>query len=783
MLKAFKFTDLSDSGYCNPDNFLRTLTKLGINLVNKENLLDYFNLYDRDRTGRINYRDFITEIFSPQELRRREVIEDGDKKEEKITEKKREKSKYNLKSTGFRQRIEQNLDKNSKLFKKLKKEILSQGSNIFFEMIKIIIKLDVDNSGKFDSDELERLFYEININLTPDEIRLVFNCFDPSKIGKIMYDDFLNSIHSSLNEIRANIIDKLYNNFNKNNRGNIEIKTILSAINAEKISKEKAEEFKDNFLLHHDFYGKGKTEISYDEFINIFEILSIDYKEDNEFENFINEYFNINENEKNIDNENIENFKGSEGILEILEILRKDIIKQGPNGVVELLRNFRNGDLSKSNELDIDEFISTMEKIFNNKENNISQEDLRNLFNFYDLKESGVIEYQKFLSDLLKLKSMSKSRKSHLEKLYNHLDFEGKKALNINYLSSLYKEPEENNPFPNLIEHFKDFHNIMRGNRNPLVTLNTFISFYNYINFLIPETKNDQLFKDFTSETWLLYDKSFDERKNLKKLKVEALGKQKNRDAMNKLVMSNKTPYGTIKDKINYNLNEKNATMKYNFNKIEDNLNHLRAIMIQRGYTGIMSMRRTFMLIDENSNKNISFDDFNALFKTYRYDVSEEEINNIFNYFDKEGNGYINYNEFIEALCGNLNKFRKNILKQVFEKLDKEEKGYITVGQMRNEYNPKGNPSVRQGKRGEDEILAEFLDVLEYHFNLLIEKNDEEFDVNEIKVDFDEFCKFYKNISLCVEDDKYFEIMVLSEWDIQKEGKSLYQRTWNKAEA
>ena len=62
---------------------------------------------------------------------------------------------------------------------------------------------------------------------------------------------------------------------------------------------------------------------------------------------------------------------------------------------------------------------------------------------------------------------------------------------------------------------------------------------------------------------------------------------------MNKLVKSNKTPFGTNADKINYNLNEKNATMKYNVNKIDDILVHLRSIMIQRGYIGIMSMRRT----------------------------------------------------------------------------------------------------------------------------------------------------------------------------------------------
>ena len=717
-------------------------------------------------------------------MRRKEILEEVPINEESKVETKKEKRKYNLKSSGFRQRIEQNLDKNSRIIKKLKKEILTQGSDILFNIIKTLIKFDVENNGKIDLDEFSRLCYEYNINLTPDEIKTIFGCFDPSRTGKIVYEDLYNIIHDPLNDSRMVLVDNLYNNLNKNNRGNLEIKTFLSSL-AEN-NNDNLDEFKDKFLLHHDFYTKGKTEVNYDEFIDFFEILSTDYKEDIDFENYIKNSFNIitndGEQKENEKEEITDKNKQTKEFLEYLDTIRNILIKQGPNGVIELLRNLRNVDQSKSNGIDIDEFVSVIDNLFKDNENKFSMDEIQTIFNVYDIQESGVMEYQKFISDLLKLKSMSKYRKNHLETIFNHLDFEGKRALDINYLTSLYKEPKENNPFPDLIESFINFHNIIRGNRNPLVTKNNFIDFYNYINFLIPETKNDESFTNFTSETWLLYDKSFDERKNLAILKVEALGKQKNREAMNKLIRSNKTPYGTMKDKINYNLNEKNATMKYNVNKIDDILVHLRSIMIQRGYIGIMSMRRTFMLVDENSTKEISFDEFEKIFKTYRYDLSETEINNLFNYFDKEGNGYIKYEEFLNELCNNLNQFRKDILKQVFNKLDEKEKGFITVGIIRHEYNPKGNPLVRQGKRSEDEILAEFLDVLEYHFNLLIEKN-EDIDVNELEVDFEEFCNFYKNISLCIEDDKYFEIMVLSEWGIQKEGKSLYQKTWNKSDA
>ena len=709
------------------------------------------------------------------------MIEEEPKKEENQQEEKQEKKekrKYNLKSTGFRQRIEQNLDKNSKIIKKLKKEILSQGSDILFNILKTLMKFDVENNGRIDLDEFSRLCYEYNINLTPDEIKTVFSCFDPSRIGKIYYEDLYNIIHDSLNDSRLALVDKLYNKLNKNKRGFLEIKSVFSAYNGS--NEENTDEFKDKFLLHHDFYSKEKSDVYYDEFVDFFEILSIDYKEDNDFEKYIKNSFNIFDNEEQTENVENDKIKETKEFLECLETLRNILIKQGANGIIELLRNFRNVDKSKSNNIDIDEFKSVIDKLFKDNENKFSMNEIQYIFNVYDIQEAGIMQYHKFINDLLKLNSMSKSRKNHLETIFNHLDYEGKHALDINYLTSLYKEPKENNPIPDLIESFINFHNIIRGNRNPLVTINNFIEFYNYINILIPETKNDQLFIDFTSDSWLLYDKTFDERKNLAILKVESLGKQKNREAMNKLVRSNKTPFGTIKEKINYNLNETNATMKYNVNKIEDILIHLRSILIERGYTGIMSMRRTFMLMDENSSKKISFDDFNKMFKTFRYDLSEKEINNLFNYYDEGRNGYIKYDEFINDLFGNLNQFRKNVLKQVFDKLDKEEKGFITVGTIRHEYNPRGNPLVRQGKRCEDEILAEFLDVLEYHFNLLIEKNEEDIDVNDIKVDFEDFCNFYKNISLCIEDDKYFEIMVLSEWGVQKEGKSLYQRTWNK---
>ena len=799
LLKAFKFTDLNNSGYCNPENFLRAFARLGINIINRDNVLDYFNLYDNEHTGRINYKDFITEIFRPAELKRRKIIENEKKiiseSESEENKVKKEKRKYNLTSSGFRQRIEQNLDDNQNLVKKFKEEIISQGINTIFDIQKLLSKIDVDNSGRIDNEEFTRICSENNINLIPDEIKTFFTCFDPSRTGKVFYQDILNIIYGELNQLRENMVSELFNSLPKNNLSNVDLKTVLRSFDKNKLNPEVIEDYKDNFISHHDFFGKGRTDVTYDEFINFFEIMSLYYKEDSDFESFIKNSFNpqseespeIMEENKEEKKDESANIKKEPNVLESLDKLRNNIIKQGAKGVTNILKNFKNADLSGSNGVDLDEFITVIQNVQNkNTEdytNNLTVKEIHNLFNTYDIEEKGIMEYKKFLSDLFQLKSMPESRKEHLKNIYEHLDFEHKQALDINELISLYKKPEstDQNPIPDLIETFDIFHNILRGSRNPLVTLDDFILYYNYMNILIPQTKNDKLFIDLTSEGWRLDDKSFDERKNLviNRTGGLGLGKQKNREAMNKIVGSNKAPFGTDKEKINYNLNEEEATIQYNENKIEDLVGHLKYILFQRGPRGIMSIKRTFMLIDENSDKRISFTEFEKMFKRYRFNLTQNGINNLFNYFDKDKSGFIDYSEFLNGIVGELSDFRKNVLKQVFQKLDKEEKGYITVKQLREAYDPRGNPLVRQGKRSAEEILGDFIDILEYHFSLLNEKNEENEEVNDIKIDFDEFCEFYKTISISVEEDKYFEIMVMSEWGIKKDGKSLYQKDWN----
>jgi Ca2+-binding EF-hand superfamily protein len=237
---------------------------------------------------------------------------------------------------------------------------------------------------------------------------------------------------------------------------------------------------------------------------------------------------------------------------------------------------------------------------------------------------------------------------------------------------------------------------------------------------------------------------------------------------------SHKTPFDV--DKINFGKKKKN---EFNPNNIEDIEDHLREILCQRGIRGIMSLKRTFMLIDENNNHMINKENFKrVLLLLYRIELSEIEIENLFNHFDKEKKNEIDYKIFLNEIMGELNE-RKKLIEKIFEKLDVKKENFITVKTIRENFNAKENFLVRKGKKKEQEILAEFMDLIEYHFNLLNDKDDENIDINDIKVDLEEFCNFYKNVSLTVENDKLFEIKIAGEWGLKIDGKYPYQKNWN----
>jgi len=83
----------------------------------------------------------------------------------------------------------------------------------------------------------------------------------------------------------------------------------------------------------------------------------------------------------------------------------------------------------------------------------------------------------------------------------------------------------------------------------------------------------------------------------------------------------------------------------------------------------------------------------------FDFGLSEDKIDELFLFFDKEERGMVNYDDFIRILRGELNDKRKDLVQNVFKHLDFNNKGALTIDELLDLYNPRQSLEfVRQRK-------------------------------------------------------------------------------------
>jgi hypothetical protein len=118
-----------------------------------------------------------------------------------------------------------------------------------------------------------------------------------------------------------------------------------------------------------------------------------------------------------------------------------------------------------------------------------------------------------------------------------------------------------------------------------------------------------------------------------------------------------------------------------------------------------------------------------------------------------------------------LNDFRKGYVKRAFKKLDKDANGSLELDDIKGVYNAKNHPDVKAGKRTEDDVLLEFLETFETHHNVLLGKE------KDYKVTPDEFEEYYANISMSIDGDEYFALMMKNAWKLDEADRT-YAKGW-----
>ena len=459
-----------------------------------------------------------------------------------------------------------------------------------------------------------------------------------------------------------------------------------------------------------------------------------------------------------------------------------------PEDVLQEL--FNDFDYDDSGFISYDEF---MVKLLGNM-NERREAVVRAAFNKLDIDKSGVVEL------------------NEVKSFYN----------TKNNPQVLNGEINEEQLYAHFIETFGNHHNLFSGIRDKRVTWKEFLDYYRFVSFNVPD---DDLFEAIVIAAWKLenigeYIKS-QRSEDLKKQRMlehnleerhESIRGRKNETS----IRGGGAPFGTDKEPTDYstsnmnNINDNNKKLRagrknkydnndqinvkenlmgnknndndYNYRKPyqyqnqnqtqyqkstsqaagESALNILKDVIKQRGSRGILGMRRCFMIYDDSNSRVLTFDNFYKYVTNFLIPLSRNQAAALFKLYDRQNTGEISYDTLVNEILGKFGESRRNLVNNAFNKLDVARKGVVNMNIIRNGFNAKSHPDVINGKRTDQEVLAEFLDNFDYHFNLLNQgRNPDDEEVTN-----QEFIDFYRYISAGIEDDNYFNKMITGVWGL-----------------
>lgn len=102
-----------------------------------------------------------------------------------------------------------------------------------------------------------------------------------------------------------------------------------------------------------------------------------------------------------------------------------------------------------------------------------------------------------------------------------------------------------------------------------------------------------------------------------------------------------------------------------------------------RGVRGIFSLGRLFRIVDDNNSKSIDLSEFSKVCNEYRLGFGPQDVKNLFNSFDSNRNGEIDYDEFLRGVRGEMNEARKKLVGTAYKKLDKNGDGTVNLDDIR----------------------------------------------------------------------------------------------------
>lgn len=804
LLKAFKYFDLNNSGTVEPREWIQAIERLGVTSIGQDVIASLFSVYDVDRSGSLDYKEFSGSIFTGA-------------------------SPAGRSATAGNVYVDYQAAEDA--LENLRTKLASRGARGIIGLGKQFRIMDDDNSRSVDLYEFTKAIKDYRVDIAEGDIQLIYTAIDRDGSGSVDYDEFLRAVRGPMNSQRVGLVEKAFAKLDADGSGIIDITDVKRFYNAQqhpevragrKTEEDVLNEFLETFETHHAMEGQLDHEVTRDEFLEYYNNVSASIDNDQYFELMMNNTWKLTEapayTKKAAWSNKVEEpedpyqttsamhfspvkqrqavASGRPAPLEnsdvetVIAKVRSKMAGRGTRGIIGLGRLFRIIDDNNSKTIDFEEF----KKAVNDYRLELNDREARTLFNHADRDRSGEIDYDEMLRAIRG--PMNEFRTGLVRQAYKKLDRDGSGTVDIDDIRGVYSakshpdvksgKKTEEDVLCDFLETFEIHHNISdKALMDHKVTSEEFLEYYNNVSASID---NDNYFETMISAAWKLYG----EPVSKEAWAGQYPGREFNTNHRVQFSMDHHrshfagsvakaAPFGTNNDPVSYDTALRPVSRATTSSKPpagsqswpgqvqaqdsnETNVNEIivrfRQKLAQRGARGIIGLSRQFRIMDDNGNKQLEYDEFVKAVKDYRVDVPQDQLSSLFGAFDLDGSGGIDYDEFLRVIRGGMSEFRQGLVEHAFKLIDRTGDGILALEDIKGVYNARNHPDVRMGKKTEDEVLGEFLSTFETHHSIMKGGAG-----RDQRVDFNEFLEYYNNVSASIDDDRYFELMMKNAWN------------------
>uniref|UniRef100_K3WWY2 EF-hand domain-containing protein n=1 Tax=Globisporangium ultimum (strain ATCC 200006 / CBS 805.95 / DAOM BR144) TaxID=431595 RepID=K3WWY2_GLOUD len=468
------------------------------------------------------------------------------------------------------------------------------------------------------------------------------------------------------------------------------------------------------------------------------------------------------------------------GTASVLQRMRATIKERGLRGLVALSRNLRLSDADSDGLLTLVEFKKALKGLNSVP---LSDVDLRCLFNHLDQDRRGMVSVLAAL-DMIR-EPMNYRRFQLVQAAFQSIDRDGSGQLDASEIVQAYdasRHPDviagrttEDAVFHEFLESF-DVDDDSDNGSSHKISLSQWTQYYQNVSFFVHD---DDLFDLTIRNTWQLSAQhlpsfvddmcapppkspgghsmsTFQQTANVRVMRGTGHGSSQAfailQPDLNSDHHSNATPHASGVGASSSQPGCMFAAAKQS-KELRRIIAHLCTALKDQGAVGFISLQRKFRLMDDDQNGSISVTEFHKALHETKVHLAPADATTLFQYFDANHDGAVDFHEFLAGIREPMSERRMLFVRMAFDILDTDSNGVLEVSDIVDVYDARKHPDVLSGRKTEHDVFAEFLDTF----------GDVDHDG---KITFDEWTRYYANISASIDDDDYFELMMRNAWHI-----------------